>query len=102
MGWIKNDPFLKYIRKFDKVERGYLTEEQLNTIETHQFKSKRLAVVRDLFVFSCYTGLAYIDVKGLAKHHLVKGVDGKLWIKTHRKKNSNPASSESPRNNRSV
>lgn len=87
---MKTDPFSKYERKFDKVERGYLTEEELETIERHELSIERLQLVRDLFIFSCYTGLAYVDVKNLSRNNLVKGVDGKLWIKTQRKKNSNP------------
>ncbi len=76
--WIPNDPFQKFKARFIKNERGYLTLEELKQIEGKKFSIKRLALVRDLFVFSCYTGLSYIEVKELTPEHLVKGMDGEL------------------------
>lgn len=87
--WMKHDPFSKYQPKFDKVERGYLTDEELQRIEDKNFKIARLQQVRDLFVFSCYTGLAYIDAINLTPDHVVKGIDGGLWLLTSRQKTSN-------------
>jgi integrase len=46
-------------------------------------------VVRDIFVFCCYTGLAYVDVHKLKRSEIVKGIDGNLWIYTHRQKTDN-------------
>ena len=46
--------------------------------------------MRDLFIFSCYTGLAYIDISKLTRNHIVKGIDGQLWIHTYRQKTSTP------------
>lgn len=51
-----------------------------------EFKCKRLEQVRDVFIFSCFTGLAYIDVKNLKNQHIKKSFDGKMWIMTKRKK----------------
>ena len=84
--WINQDPFLKFKAKFEKSERGYLTLEELKLIEGKYFPIKRLALVRDLFVFSCYTGLSYVEVSELKPEHLVKGMDGGLWIQGKRRK----------------
>lgn len=51
-----------------------------------------MRIVRDIFVFCCYTGLAYIDVKNLTKHKVMKGIDGGLWIKIKRTKTNVEAS----------
>lgn len=63
-----------------------LTKEELEIISQKDITVERLALVRDIFIFSCFTGLAYIDVKQLTPTHLVKGIDGQLWINTHRQK----------------
>lgn len=90
MEWLERDPFAKYKQKFDKVERGHLTKEELARIEEKEFDIERLQHVRDLFVFSCYTGLAYIDVMQLTKMHITFGIDHELWIMTTRQKTTNP------------
>ncbi len=84
--WIERDPFLSYKAKLQPVERNFLTQEELGAIKNKDIKIERLDLVRDIFVFSCYTGLAYIDVRKLTPDHLVKGMDGQLWIHTHRQK----------------
>lgn len=58
--WLEKDPFVKYQQKCEKVERGFLTKEELAIIENRDLAIVRLQWVRDLFIFSCYTGLAYI------------------------------------------
>ena len=64
-GWIYIDPFVNFKIKFKKTDRGYLTQEEVDIIMNKQFASERLERVRDIFIFNCYTGLAYIDVKNL-------------------------------------
>ncbi|MBD1364512.1 site-specific integrase [Mucilaginibacter sp. ZT4R22] len=86
MDWLAKDPFAKYKQHFDKVERFYLTKEELSTIEKKKFSIERLQVVKDLFLFSCYTGLAYIDTMNLTAGNLVKGIDGNDWLITSRQK----------------
>ena len=88
--WIDRDPFSAYHQKFHKVERGFLTKEELKAIENRELNLARLDWVRDIFVFSCYTGLAYIDVVKLTRSNLTTGLDGDSWLKTTRKKNGNP------------
>ncbi len=85
-GWISADPFSNYKIRIGKVDRGYLTQEEIDTIMQKEFASKRLEQVRDVFIFSCFTGLAYIDVKNLREKHIRTSFDGNLWIMTKRQK----------------
>jgi site-specific recombinase XerD len=85
-GWLDKNPFANYKTKVKEVERVFLSEEELLTVSTKEFRTKRLNQVRDIFLFSCYTGLAYADVKKLTKSEIVIGIDGGKWIYTHRKK----------------
>lgn len=85
-GWLTKDPFLGYKAKLKVVERPYLSKEEIQTIYEKEFASDRLIQVRDIFLFSCYTGLAYVDVKKLTKSNVNIGIDGDQWIFTHRQK----------------
>src|SRR5690606_5084667 len=69
-GWLDRDPFVNYKPKVREVEREFLSQEEVITIYTKQFKTERLNLVKDIFVFSCFTGLAYIDVKNLTKSQI--------------------------------
>jgi site-specific recombinase XerD len=84
--WLYKNPFANYKSKVKEVERVYLTEEEIQSIIEKDFKTERLSLVRDIFLFSCFTGLAYIDVKNLTKSHISYGIDGEKWIFTHRQK----------------
>jgi site-specific recombinase XerD len=84
--WIDKNPFANYKSKVKEVERVYLTEDEIQSIMEKEFKTERLSLVRDIFLFSCFTGLAYIDVKNLTKTHISIGIDGEKWIFTHRQK----------------
>jgi site-specific recombinase XerD len=84
--WIDKNPFANYKSKVKDVERVYLTEAEIQSIIKKDFKTERLSLVRDIFLFSCFTGLAYIDVKNLTKSHISFGIDGEKWIFTHRQK----------------
>ncbi|WP_312824413.1 site-specific integrase [Epilithonimonas sp.] len=68
------------------MERPYLTKEEIQAIYDKEFASERLSQVRDIFLFSCYTGFAYVDVKKLSKSHINVGIDGDKWIFTNRQK----------------
>ena len=89
-GWSKNDPLAGYKLHFEKVDRGYLTDEELDRLANKVFAMKRLEVIRDLFLFSCYTGLAYIDLKHLSADMVRRWPDGNLWIDTKRQKTDVP------------
>ena len=84
--WLDKNPFANYKSKVKEVERVYLSEEEIQNIIEKDFKTERLSLVRDIFLFSCFTGLAYIDVKNLTKSHISIGIDGDKWIFTHRQK----------------
>ena len=88
--WIEKDPFISFQSKFDKVERGYLTRHKLERIELKVFSINRLELVRDLFVFSCYTGLSYIDAINLTENDIAYGIDGELRIFINREKINSP------------
>ncbi len=85
-GWLTVDPYLNYKPKQKAVHREALTKEELQKMYKKKFTINRLNVVRDVFVFCCYTGLAYVDVHKLKRSEMVKGIDGNLWIHTSRQK----------------
>ncbi len=84
--WLDKNPFANYKSKVKEVERVYLSDVEIQNIINKDFKTERLSLVRDIFLFSCFTGLAYIDVKNLTKSHISIGIDGDKWIFTHRQK----------------
>ena len=71
---------------FQKYDRIYSNQFELESMENTEMNSAKLNKVRDLFVFSCYTGLAYADIKSLQQENIVSGVDGNKWISANRKK----------------
>jgi len=89
-GWIYADPFVNYKIRLKRVDRGYLTDQEIQKIMEKEFGSNRLEQVRDVFVFSCFTGLSYIDVKQLTADNICTSFDGKQWIMTHRQKTNTP------------
>ena len=84
--WISRDPFEKFKLKYNRVEKDFLTTRELTALEDKQLSLPRLSVVRDIFVFCCYTGLAFVDVMNLKPVNICTGLDGGLWIKTSRQK----------------
>ncbi len=83
---IKLDPFRRFKRKRTKANKRPISSQQLYILETKKFSTERLSVVRDMFVFQCYTGLAYIDVFQLQKSDIQVGIDGEWWIISNRQK----------------
>ncbi|WP_346882842.1 site-specific integrase [uncultured Algibacter sp.] len=90
--WMDRDPFYNYKVQFEAVEREYLTAEEIEILYTKELHFDRLKVVRDMFVFSCYTGLAYSDVEKLSKSDITIGIDGKQWINIKRTKTNTRSS----------
>jgi len=84
--WIENDPFAFYKNREKARPQFFRTKDELGRIESKKFGTARLEQVRDIFVFCCYTGLSYADVRKLRHSDIAKGVDGKLWILTSREK----------------
>jgi site-specific recombinase XerD len=85
-GWLDQDPFNSFRMTKKEVIREVLNEEELQTIAEKKFVSDRLTLVRDIFLFSCYTGLAYSEVKNLNESHINIGIDGGRWIFIRRQK----------------
>ena len=85
-GWLIKDPFANYKSKVKEVIREFLTEQEIQEIMNKEFVTERLEQIRDIFVFSCFTGLAYIDVKQLTNNNIVLGIDGDKWINKNRQK----------------
>ena len=83
---MNKNPFIGYKSKIEKIDVRFLTNQQLKKIQSKEFISQRLCIVRDIFVFCCFTGLAYIDIKNLTKQKICVGIDGGFWIKTKREK----------------
>ena len=85
-GRITVNPFagIKFSEK--KVVKDFLTIEEVNTIRTKEFGIERLDMVRDIFIFCCYTGLAFIDVYNLRPEHITEDAHGRKWIHKQRQK----------------
>ncbi|MCZ8091583.1 site-specific integrase [Flavobacterium sp.] len=84
--WMIKNPFSNYKAKLKEVERECLSEGEIQSLINKEFTIDRLSLVRDIFVFSCFTGLAYVDVKNLTTNNINYGIDGGKWIFTHRQK----------------
>jgi len=77
---IPKDPFKMFKSKKTKCNKKPLSSDELERLENKVFSSERLSVIRDIFVFQCYTGLAYIDAYQLRPDDIKNGIDGSLWI----------------------
>ncbi|WP_348688648.1 site-specific integrase [Zunongwangia profunda] len=84
--WIPKDPFVRFKSSYVKKRREFLTREELQSIEDFQSSINRLNIVKDIFLFSCYTGLSYIDITKLTMDNIGMDFDGNQWIETERQK----------------
>lgn len=84
--WMDRDPFYNYKVQFESVEREFLNADEIQQLIDKDLHLDRLKLVRDMFVFSCYTGLAYSDVKKLSRYDINTGIDGGKWIRIKRTK----------------
>lgn len=84
--WLQKNPFINYKSKMVEVKRAFLSMEEIETMLNKVFVSDRLNQVKDNFLFSCLTGLAYADVKKLSRKNIAIGVDGDRWIYINRTK----------------
>ena len=89
-GIMSHDPFVNHHFHLEYVDRGFLTDEEIQVIMKKEFPTQRLEQVRDVFIFSCFCGLAYIDVANLKEDNIVE-LDGKKWIMTKRQKTNIPS-----------
>lgn len=86
LDWLSKDPFASFKKHIDKVERESLSRIELSAMAGKEFTIDRLRHVRDMFLFSCYTGLSYIELAELTPNKIITGIDGGLWISTSRAK----------------
>jgi len=84
--WLDKDPFYRYKVRHVDPKVPHLSADELKALEEKEITIKRLDVVRDIFVFSCYTGFAYVDVASLTADHIKIGDDGKKWLIKPRQK----------------
>jgi site-specific recombinase XerD len=85
-GWLVKDPFNGISLTLKEVDRPYLSLEEIQRLIKFNSPFDRLNRVRDFFIFSCYTGLAYIDVKELKRSEIEGNDTTGYWIRTRRKK----------------
>ena len=87
--WITKDPFVGIKFHEKEVVREFLTMDELLTIYHKDFPLERIRIVRDVFIFAAFTGLAFIDAQQLAPEHIVEDKNGNLWIRKPRQKTKN-------------
>jgi site-specific recombinase XerD len=85
-GYTSKDPFQKFKIRMEEVVRCYLNENEIAKLINEPIENPKLSSVRDMFIFSCYTGLAYIDLKNLKVRNIQKEDGEKYWIRTVRQK----------------
>jgi len=90
MEWLDKDPFIRWKPTFEKKQREFLSDHELYNLESYEFAIERLDRVRDLFVFSCYTGISYADIIKLTADNISIGIDGSKWIISKRQKTKTP------------
>lgn len=88
--WLEKDPSARFSLKFKKYNREFLSSSELQQLEGADLTNDYHKKTRDVFIFSCYTGLSYSDIKSLKEKNIVRGIDGKYWIYTQRTKNDQP------------
>lgn len=91
-GWIKKDPFFHWKASWKPTEREVLTEHELNLLMEVKIPNTKLDRARDVFLFCCFTGLSYVDVKKLSDDDIVMDIHGQKWIKTTRTKTNTKSS----------
>jgi len=85
-GYLDRDPFMEFKTTYHDPNRAYLTAEELEAIENKEYSIERLKVVRDIFLFMCYTGISYSDLAKLSPSDISTGIDGGKWIISERHK----------------
>ncbi|MBE9584223.1 site-specific integrase [Mucilaginibacter sp. JRF] len=89
--WLVKDPFVMYKIKLRETNRAFLTEFEVESLSNKVFKIERLKLIKDLFLFSCYTGLSYIDLMELKPSDIIVGIDREMWLSTNRTKTGTPS-----------
>jgi len=82
--WLDKNPFANFKVKHVDPNVPHLSRHELELIEAKEFKNERLSLIKDLFIFSCYTGFAYIDASKLTPENIHIGIDGRKWLMKNR------------------
>ncbi len=90
LGWLPHDPFARFKMSIHEVKITPLSKNELTAISDKKFEIERLEQVKDIFLFCCYTGLAYADIQKLKRTDISLGIDGQRWIFTSRQKTQTP------------
>ena len=90
-GWLIKDPFTSFSLSLEENDPVFLTKEEVQRIIDKEINNIRLKSVRDIFIFCCYTGLAFIDAKQLKRSEVCIGIDGHYWIQKNRQKSTVPS-----------
>lgn len=85
-GWLKCDPFINYKIRFKHVDRGFLTQKEIEALMSLQINDRKLREDRDVFLFACFTGLAFCDIKSMTKQNIQTLFDEDLWLVFNRNK----------------
>lgn len=88
--WLDKNPFARYKLKFNKHKKEFLSKEELEIFKEATILDRGHQNVLDVFLFACYTGLSYTDVRNLNEDNITRGIDGNYWIFTQREKNEQP------------
>jgi site-specific recombinase XerD len=84
--WIETDPFIGLKLKFKSINQEYLTETELQILRQRKFEIERLSHIKDIFLFGCFTGLAYSDILKAKRSNIIKGIDNTNWLSIARTK----------------
>ncbi len=87
-GWISKNPFALYELDFHEYDSDFLEEDEIENLCKLHIPEYGISLVRDVFVFGCYTGLSFVEVKNLSKSDIVNGIDGEQWIMVRRQKSN--------------
>ena len=90
--WLESSPFIRHKTPYKEGNKAILSTQELQVITEKEIPIDRLSTVRDLFLFQCYTGLAFSDMQELKKTHIQIGIDGNFWIMKPRQKNQQRSS----------
>jgi site-specific recombinase XerD len=86
LDWMMKNPFQQFKCIYVSPDRQVLNQDELDKLIEKEIDIERLAIVRDVFLFCCYTGFAYADVSQFDYDAVIKGLDGEYWISKNRQK----------------
>ncbi|RRA95528.1 site-specific integrase [Paenimyroides viscosum] len=85
-GLIRDNPFEDYEISMEETDRGYILKEDVEKLMKCKPEHKRYELVKDIFIFSCFTGLSYVDIKKMKQSNIQSFFDGHQWIISRRQK----------------